>query len=45
LLNGAQVVDREGVKIMLLGDHRRRVGLHANSWYDEGRMVGRQKVR
>jgi hypothetical protein len=46
-LNGTQVADRSGVTT-LLDDHREyefRVGLYANSWHDDEKMVGNQPQR
>ncbi|KAJ4354651.1 uncharacterized protein N0V89_006388 [Didymosphaeria variabile] len=47
-LNGTQVADRSGLQTTLLDDHREyefRVGLYANSWYDEKKMIGNQAQR
>jgi hypothetical protein len=47
-LNGIEVAKKKGLKTTLLDDHRNyqfRVGLYANSWYDEHNMIGNQKQR
>ncbi|KAJ4296822.1 hypothetical protein N0V90_006870 [Kalmusia sp. IMI 367209] len=47
-LNGTEVANRKNVKTTLLDDHRDyqfRVGLYANSWYDEHKMIGNQPQR
>ncbi|OAG12673.1 uncharacterized protein CC84DRAFT_1227251 [Paraphaeosphaeria sporulosa] len=47
-LNGTQVADKSKLKTTLLDDHRDyefRVGLYANSWHDEKKMVGSQPKR
>lgn len=47
-LNGTQVANKSNLKTTLLDDHREyqfRVGLYANSWHDDGKMVGTQAKR
>jgi hypothetical protein len=47
-LNGTEVANKRSIKTTLLDDHRDyqfRVGLYANSWHDEHKMVGNQKER
>lgn len=47
-LNGTEVANRKNTKTTLLDDHRAyqfRVGLYANSWYDEHKMIGNQLQR
>lgn len=47
-LDDALVLDKSGIKTTLLDDGRElefRVGLYANSWHDENRLVGTQGFR
>jgi len=47
-LNGTELTNKGGLQTTLLDDHRAyqfRVGIYANSWYDEHKMIGNQANR